>query len=60
MNQTILSLFDTYEDLIEIQQDLISYKKGWKRQKGDLYQKFLFEKNGYLMQYSMMLIFGHA
>jgi len=26
MNQTILSLLDTYEDLIEIQQDLISLK----------------------------------
>ena len=49
MNQTILSLFDTYEDLIEIQQDLISYKKGWKKQKGDLYQKFLLEKRDELI-----------
>ena len=49
MNQTILSLFDTYEDLIEIQQDLITYKKGWKKQKGDLYQKFLLEKRDELI-----------
>ena len=26
MNQTILSLFDTYEDLIELQQEIISLK----------------------------------
>ena len=49
MNQTILSLFDTYEDLIEIQQDLISCKKGWKSQKGDIYQKFLLEKRDELI-----------
>ena len=49
MNQTILSLFDTYEDLIEIQQDIISYKKGWEKQKGDLYRKFLFEKRDELI-----------
>ena len=46
MNQTILSLLDTYEDLIEIQQDLISCNKGSNTQS---YRLFLQEKRDELI-----------
>jgi len=46
MNQTILSLFDTYEDLIEIQQDLIAWKKSNSTQH---YRLFLLEKRDELI-----------
>ena len=45
MNQTILSLIDTYEELIELQQDLIS----WKGKPLNPYSNFLLEKRDELI-----------